>query len=243
MDARPLVLNGNWENISITVEVLSVTEMQATVVVPVTIKQGILDKLRDSRVVQSDLALLRIANHLSTEFGHGSPAQQCSNPPDFTLLFTSVQTADLIDQAMNWSQIPSCGVCGLVSCVASSVMRYQRAELPGNHPLWRKTWKIYGLDWHTSLMREVQFLLKTLLGVQVEFQQQSFVPICQSKGVCVTDPRFVPGSLTEVSACVHAAYVICCTACSHCMLYCFQILGVTEVCLSPLSRLSTDMHM
>ena len=171
--------------------------MQANAVVPFSLpstEEKVLHELHNPKVVQSDLALLRVANLLRTEV---SSAQQCETQLDFGSLFTHVQTGDF-DHTKNLSQVLNCGVCSPLSCVESSVMNYQRAELGHDHSLWQRKWKIYGLDWHISLMREVEFILKTLLGIQVEIQEQSFVPICQSKGVGVTDPRFIRGTPVSV---------------------------------------------
>ena len=215
LDGLPLDYNGNWENITTVFEVRPESEKEDAVVMPKEIPSSeestfhrLSEILFDPRVTQSDVALLRVAKLLKSQ---AQPAQQCSAAPDFASLWKWLQTAESMHQVKELTQIPSCGSCQPADCILSAVIKYQRAELPAHHSLWERTWKIYALDWHTTILREVQFLMEILLGMRTKIQFQSFVPICSSwaGGACVTDPRLIVGSPTWI----RGPNSVCCISC------------------------------
>jgi hypothetical protein len=74
-----------------------------------------------------------------------------------------------------------------------------KAKLPhAALSLLQRVWHVYALDRHTAIVRDVYFVLTSVLGLRVEITEQSFATLCGSRNVCVHDPRLMHGFPTAV---------------------------------------------
>ena len=76
---------------------------------------------------------------------------------------------------------------GLVVAADASQAKFPPAPIS----LWQRVWHVYSLDWHTAIVRDVQFVLTRVLGLRVNLTEQSFATLCHHRSACMKDPRLM----------------------------------------------------